>query len=89
MTREEASLNIRMMAFNGNCLDAYTVKPGDVITDMGTCRVLETAARFGDVRRLVHAAYEHLQLQKSKAMKEMENTWQLASRAVGSMRNQG
>jgi hypothetical protein len=58
MTREEASLNIRMMAFNGNCLDASTVKPEDVIPDMGTCRVLETAAaRFGDVRGLVHTVY--------------------------------
>jgi hypothetical protein len=81
MTREEASLNIRMMAFNGNCLGTSTVKPGEVIPDMGPCRALETAAaRFGDVRGLAHAAYERLQLQKNKAMKEMETTWQLATR---------
>ena len=81
MTREEASLNIRMMAFNGNCLGTSTVKPGDVIPNMGPCKGLEiAAARFGDVRGLVHAAYERLQLQKNKAMKEMEATWQLATR---------
>lgn len=79
MTREEASLNIRMMDFNGNCLG--TSKPGDVIPNMGPCKGLEiAAARFGDVRGLVHAAYERLQLQKKKAMKEMEATWQLATR---------
>lgn len=81
MTREEASLNIRMMAFNGNCLGISTVKPGDVIPSMGPCKGLEiAAARFEDVRGLVHAAYERLQLQKNKAMKEMEATWQLATR---------
>lgn len=81
MTREEASLNIRMMAFNGNCLGTSTVKPGDVIPNMGPCKGLEiAAARFGDVRGLVHAAYERLQLQKNKAMKEMEATWQLVTR---------
>ncbi len=81
MTREEASLNLRMMAFNGNCLGTSTVKPGDVIPSMGPCKGLEiAAARFGDVRELVHAAYERLQVQKNKAMKEMEATWQLATR---------
>ncbi|KZN15920.1 MULTISPECIES: hypothetical protein [Pseudomonas] len=81
MTREEASLNIRMMAFNGNCLGISTVKPGDVIPNMGPCKALTSAAaRFGEVRVLVHTAHERLQLQKNKAMKEMEATWQLATR---------
>ncbi|MGN7738646.1 hypothetical protein ACTJKT_01440 [Pseudomonas sp. 22526] len=81
MTREEASLNIRMMDFNGNCLGTSTVKPGDVIPNMGPCKALiSAAARFGEVRVLVHAAHERLQLQKNKAMKEMEATWQLATR---------
>ncbi|QUG93157.1 hypothetical protein GR140_30830 (plasmid) [Pseudomonas putida] len=81
MTKEEASLNIRMMDFNGNCLGMSTVKPGDAIPNMGPCKALESAAaRFGEVRVLVHAAHERLQLQKNKAMKEMEATWQLANR---------
>ncbi|AZD98618.1 hypothetical protein [Pseudomonas chlororaphis] len=81
MAREEASLNIRMMAFTGNCLSTSTVKPGDVIPNMGPCKGLEiAAARFGEVKGLVHAAHERLQLQKNKAMKEMEATWLLATR---------
>lgn len=81
MAREEASLNIRMMAFNGNCLGTSTVKPGGVIPNMGPCKALTSAAaRFGEVRVLVHAAHERLQLQKNKAMKELEATWQLANR---------
>ncbi len=81
MIREEASLNIRMMAFNGNCLGTSTIKREDLIPNMGPCKALTSAAaRFGEVRVLVHAAHEQLQLQKSKSMKEMDTTWKLANR---------
>ena len=83
MAREEASLNIRMMDFNGNCLGTSTVKPGDAIPNMGPCKALTSAvARFGEVRVLVHVAHERLQRQKNIAMKEMEATWQLATRLL-------
>jgi hypothetical protein len=56
-------------------------REGASLNIMGPCNGLEiAAARFGDVRGLVHAAYERLQLQKNKAMKELEATWQLATR---------
>jgi len=82
MRREEASLNVRITAFTGNCLgQVSTVKPGDAIPDMGPCRGLEAAAaRFSEVKGPVHAAHDQLQHQKVEEIRKLEGMWQAANR---------
>ncbi|NWA28592.1 hypothetical protein HX866_27255 [Pseudomonas gingeri] len=80
MIQEEASLNVRMKAFDGNCLGNTTVKPGDVIPDMGPCRGLDSSvARFTEVKEAVHASHDRVQRQKAEQMRTLEALWQAAN----------
>lgn len=80
MARDKVMLNTRLSAFGGNCLGkATSVKPGDVIPDMGPCKGLIAAvARFDDVATPLHESHIRLRKLKVEAMGSLESSWRLA-----------
>lgn len=83
MVREAASLKAKMAAFNGVCLGGATsVRPGDIIPDMGPCKSLTAAvSRFEAVRGPVYEAHERLQKVKAAAIAQLGIAWRAADAA--------
>lgn len=83
MVREAASLNAQMTAFNGVCLGGGTsVRPSDIIPDMGPCRgLIGAVSSFEAVRGPVQEAHMRLQTMKAAAIAQLEVAWRAAGTA--------
>ncbi|NMZ34003.1 hypothetical protein [Pseudomonas proteolytica] len=80
MVLKASTLKAQMTAFKGICIDdASSLRPGDVIPDMGPCKgLIAAASSFEAVQGPVNEAHERLQKMKAAAIAQLEPAWRTA-----------